>query len=110
METFWYFIICSLTLVGITSLIKQLCFLIFKKDCAKNCVFLIKLDDENYENAILSAYHTLKWQGFAKNVLAFDNNLDEKNKKFVLKLLENYNFSFCDEKDINQKLKDIFNE
>ena len=79
MENFWYTVICILTLIGITTLIKQLCFLIFKKDCENNSAFLIKLDDENYENTILSAYHTLKWQGFCKTVLAYDNSLSNSS-------------------------------
>ncbi|MBQ4156104.1 MAG: hypothetical protein IJD90_04795 [Clostridia bacterium] len=110
METLCYVIFLVLSLIGITTLIKQLCFLIFKKDCLKKSVFLIYLDDKNYENTIVSAYYTLKWQGVAKNVLAFGEFLSESNKTSALKLLKNYNFSFCDEKTINNKLKDIFNE
>ena len=93
-----------------TTLIKQLCFLIFKKDCLKNSAFLIFLDDKNYENTIISAYHILKWQGVSKKVLAFGDFLSEENKKCALKLLENYNFSFCEDMVINNKFKDIFNE
>ena len=110
METLCYVVFCFLSIIGITSLMKQICYLIFKKDCIKNSVFLIKLDDENYENTVLSAYHTLKWQGVCKNVLAYSNSLSKENKDNALKLLNDYNFSFCDENTINKNLKDIFNE
>ena len=110
METLCYVVFCFLSIIGITSLMKQICYLIFKKDCIKNSVFLIKLDDENYENTVLSAYHTLKWQGVCKNVLAYSNSLSKENKANALKLLNDYNFSFCDENTINKNLKDIFNE
>ena len=102
--------ICFLSLIGITALIKQFCFLIFKKDCFKNAMFLVRLDNENFENTIHCAYHTLKWQGVAKNVLAFDNSLTSKNKVFAKKLIADYGFLFCDDNNINNKLKDIFNE
>ncbi len=106
MENFSFVIIYFLSVIGIASVLKWLCFLFYKKQSFDKSVFIICLEDKDFEMTIRSAYNVLKWYPCTKSVLAFDNGLSQQNKQSATALLNDYNFSFISE----ESLKDIFNE
>ena len=107
METFIYILMCILSLIGISTLIRGLIYVIFKFDLSEKAVTVIFLDDKTYEITIRSAAEQIKWKkGIPKNIIAVDNGLSRSAKREAKMLLNDYNIMLCEKDEIFNNLRD----
>ncbi len=111
METFLYILLCFLSIIGLSAVIKWVTCKILKTAFPSSAVCVVLIDDDNYEMAIKGAYENLSWQSNVyMRVLAFDNGLSSENLKSAKLLLYDYNIPLCNKENICEKIKGKQNE
>lgn len=106
MQAFIYIIFCILSLIGATTVIKELSYLLFKSNINSRVVTVLLLDDEDTEFIIRNAVEKVRLnRNISNKIFALDCGMSENTKKSARLLLDDYNIKLCNADNIGLRMK-----